>query len=104
MDRDTHAAHGFAHQLTGFIICVVLTAIPFGLVLWGDLHTRGTIIVILFAGVAQLFVQLHFFLGIGFSSLRKDNGITFVFAGVLVLIMIGGTLWIMTDLGRRMMH
>ncbi len=103
MDRETHAAHGLAHHIAGFVICIFLTAIPFAVVLGTDLHTRGKIIVILFAGVAQLFVQLHFFLRIGLSSLRKDNGITFVFVGVLVLIMIGGTLWIMTDLGRRMM-
>ena len=94
---------GLGHHVAGFIICLVLTAIPFAVVMWAGLPKHEDVVIIAFAGLAQLVVQMHFFLGIGISSIHRDNGITLIFAAVLILIMVGGSLWIMSDLGRRMM-
>ena len=101
--EESHIAHGVGHHVVGLVICIVLTAIAFGVVMWSDLSRSESLIVVGFAGVAQLLVQLHFFLGIGSASMRGDRGISLLFAALLILIMIGGTLWIMADLGRRMM-
>ncbi len=103
MTEQTHSHNSLGHHVAGLVICLILTAVPFGVYLWAGLPHGELMVIVGFAGVAQLLVQMHFFLGIGFSSMRQDRGVSLVFAIVLLVIMIGGTLWIMSDLGRRMM-
>lgn len=103
MSERLHPTHGFGHLVAGLVIAFVLTAVPFGVVLWGGLPRSEVLVIVGFAGISQLLVQMHFFLGIGVSSVREDNGIALLFAALLIFIMVGGTLWIMTDLGSRMM-
>ncbi|MEM8728959.1 MAG: cytochrome o ubiquinol oxidase subunit IV [Pseudomonadota bacterium] len=89
--------------LIGFALAVLLTAIPFGGV-WSGLLT-GTLafVVIAIAAVLQVAVHLIFFLHISLDETPAENLFFLAFAGVLIFIMVGGTLWIMFDLHARMM-
>jgi cytochrome o ubiquinol oxidase operon protein cyoD len=88
--------------LIGIVLALTLTAIPFALVAMGTLPRGTTLAVILVAAIIQILVHLRFFLHIGLSTPR-ENLIALAFAAVLILIMVGGTLWIMFDLYNRMM-
>ena len=89
--------------LLGFVLALVLTGIPFGLVVAGLLPPFTTLVVIAVLAVVQVVVHLRYFLHIDLQSTPRDNLLALGFAAVLVFIMVGGTLWIMLDLNARMM-
>ncbi|MEG6507611.1 cytochrome o ubiquinol oxidase subunit IV [Methyloligella sp. 2.7D] len=89
--------------LIGFVLAVLLTAIPFGLVAAGVLAPKPALLVIAGLAVIQILVHLHFFLHIDFTSTPRENLIVLAFAAVLIFLMVGGSLWIMFDLNWRMM-
>jgi cytochrome o ubiquinol oxidase operon protein cyoD len=88
--------------LTGFSLALVLTAIPFGLVAAGALPRLPMLIVIFIAAIIQVLVHLRYFLHLDLSTTPRENLLAIAFAAVLILIMIGGSLWIMFDLSQRM--
>ncbi|GAA0773208.1 cytochrome o ubiquinol oxidase subunit IV [Roseibium denhamense] len=89
--------------LTGFALALVLTAIPFGLV-WAELLSGPAIYVVIgIAAVLQVLVHLVFFLHLNLKSTPVENLFFLGFAAVLIVIMVGGSLWIMIDLHHRMM-
>ena len=94
--------HGLGSYLVGFVLAVVLTAIPFWLVSSHALPPSRTMMVIAVAAILQILVHLRFFLHIDFVSTPRENVVALVFTTVLILIMVGGSLWIMVDLHQRM--
>jgi len=93
---------GLQPYLTGFVLALVLTVIPFGLVAAGILPPFATLVIIAILAVVQVVVHLRYFLHIG-QSTPRENLLTLAFAALLIFIMIGGSLWIMLDLNARMM-
>jgi cytochrome o ubiquinol oxidase operon protein cyoD len=87
----------------GFVFALVLTGIPFGLVVAGLLPRFTTLVVIAILAVVQVAVHLRYFLHIDLKSTPRDNLLALAFAAVLIFLMVGGTLWIMLDLDARMM-
>lgn len=88
--------------LTGFILALVLTAIPFGLVYFDLLPRLATLVVIAVAALVQVFVHLRFFLHMRLHQTPLENLLVMGFAVFLIFIMVGGSLWIMFDLFYRM--
>ncbi len=92
----------------GFVLSLVLTLAAPGLIwLHGAMHhafPTHAMLVGLFVVLAllQLFVQLVFFLHLGREASPKWNLLAFSFAAVVVVIVVGGTLWIMHDLDHNM--
>lgn len=94
--------HGLASYLIGFVLAVVLTAIPFWLVYTHTLPTSRIMWIIAVAAVLQVLVHLHFFLHVNFTTTPKENLLAIAFTAVLIFLMVGGSLWIMIDLHSRM--
>ena len=94
--------HGLRSYLVGFVLAVVLTAIPFYLVYAHTLPPSRLMLVIAAAAVLQILVHLHFFLHINFTTTPKENLLALAFTAVLLFLMVGGSLWIMIDLHYRM--
>ncbi|MCI0562145.1 MAG: cytochrome o ubiquinol oxidase subunit IV [Nitrososphaera sp.] len=99
---------GIRSYVCGFVLSIALTLIAFYLV---DQHVRYdhrafsheflyTAITVL--AIAQLFVQLELFLHVRHGS--RLNVVVFAFAGFLVAIVVGGSLWIMSNLNYNMMQ
>ena len=112
-DAIDHAAHHAAADsraeslqqpyLKGFVLALLLTGVPFGLV-WAELLPRfTTLVVIAVLAVVQVVVHLRYFLHIDVRSAPRGNLLALGFAVVLIFLMVGGTLWIMLDLNARMM-
>jgi cytochrome o ubiquinol oxidase subunit IV len=111
---DTHVVHadhatGHGHgslrsYLIGFGLSVVLTAIPFWLVMSGVLDSRqATALTIMVFAAAQIVVHMIFFLHM---SARSENGWTMmalIFTLVIVGITLSGSLWVMYHLNLNMM-
>jgi cytochrome o ubiquinol oxidase operon protein cyoD len=89
--------------LTGFVLAIVLTAVPFAVVAFSLLSRSASVTVIVVAAVVQVVVHLRYFLHVDFKRTPLGNLLTLGFAAFLIFIMVGGSLWIMIDLHYRMM-
>jgi len=118
MSPDAHAtSHGPAHShgdaaghgtresyLTGFGLSVVLTAIPFILVMGGIFSSTAlTAFLVLGLGVVQIIVHTFYFLHMNSKSENGWTMLAMIFTVVLVLITLSGSLWIMYHLNENMM-
>jgi len=87
---------------TGFFLSVLLTAFAFWLVLDGSFPRMATLMAIFAAAVAQILVHLHYFLHLGSSSTARWNILSLIFTILIMILFVGGTLWIMSSLDSRM--
>ncbi|VVD70346.1 Cytochrome bo(3) ubiquinol oxidase subunit 4 [Pandoraea horticolens] len=89
---------------TGFILSVVLTAIPFWFVMGGVFEKSSTTaIMILFLGAIQIVVHMIYFLHMNGKSEGGWNLLSLIFTIVLVVITLSGSLWVMYHLNQNMM-
>ena len=86
----------------GFALSIILTLIPFLLVMNGALSRTALVACILACAVAQLFVQLHYFLHLDASSAMYWNVVSLVFTFFIIFLFVGGSIWIMHSLHYRM--
>jgi len=101
---DTHGHGSRRSYLIGFALSSVLTAIPFWLVMSDVLGDPGatSIAVIVFA-VLQIVVHTICFLHVNTQAEGGWTLVAYVFTGVILLITILGSLWIMYHLNTNMM-
>ncbi|WP_193164860.1 cytochrome o ubiquinol oxidase subunit IV [Microbulbifer hainanensis] len=88
--------------LTGYVLALVLTAVPFGIAATGALSMQSALIAIGASAIVQVLVHLRYFLHLGLRSTPQERLLAIAFTAVLILIMIGGSLWIMLNLYYRM--
>ncbi|MEQ9348551.1 MAG: cytochrome o ubiquinol oxidase subunit IV [Thalassospira sp.] len=102
---DGGAAHGtFKSYLIGFILSVILTAIPFWLVMDGTLDSKiATALWVMGLGVVQIIVHMVYFLHMNTKSEGGWNMLALIFTLVIVAIAIAGSLWVMYHLNTNMM-
>lgn len=87
--------------LVGAILCVWLTLAGFAAVIL-DVPRVGALFVIAAAALVQIAAQLYFFLHIDFSRRQREDLLLILFSVLLLVIMIGGTIWVLTNLHSRM--
>ncbi|MDH5832664.1 cytochrome o ubiquinol oxidase subunit IV [Luteimonas kalidii] len=89
---------------TGFGLSVVLTAIPFWLVMAKVLPTPTiTLLVILAFAMVQVVVHMVYFLHMNPKSEGGWNLLALIFTAVLLVIVLIGTLWVMHHMNANMM-
>ncbi|MCJ8508880.1 cytochrome o ubiquinol oxidase subunit IV [Rhizobium lemnae] len=99
------AAHGsFKSYMTGFILSVILTAIPFWLVMGDVLESRALTvgIIIIFGGI-QMVVHMIYFLHMNTRSEGGWTMLAMIFTIIIVVIMLAGSMWVMHHLNTNMM-
>ncbi|WP_414475378.1 cytochrome o ubiquinol oxidase subunit IV [Microvirga sp. M2] len=104
-EHHPHGAQGtFRSYMTGFVLSVILTAIPFWLVMGDVLNdTRMTGIVIMALAAVQIIVHMIYFLHM---NTKSEGGWTFLallFTLILVVITLVGSIWVMYHLNENMM-
>ena len=97
--------HGsFKGYVTGFLLSVVLTAIPFWLVMGDVLDSKqATVAIILGFALIQVLVHMVYFLHMNTRSEGGWNMLALIFTLVLVVITFSGSLWVMHHLNDNMM-
>jgi cytochrome o ubiquinol oxidase subunit IV len=98
-------AHGSLRSyITGFVLSVVLTSIPFWLVMGNVLNdTLRTSIVIMGLAAVQIVVHMIYFLHM---NTKSEGGWTFIalaFTLTLVVITLAGSIWVMYHMDQNMM-
>ncbi len=89
--------------LTGVVLALILTAIPFGMVMSASFSSSVLLIGIFGAGIVQILVHLRYFLHLDASSRESWNMAAIIFTLIIVVLFVGGSIWIMYDLHHRMM-
>ncbi|WP_454726618.1 MULTISPECIES: cytochrome o ubiquinol oxidase subunit IV [Cupriavidus] len=110
-----HGAHGTSaggashssikNYVIGFVLAVILTVIPFRLVMGGGgtVAATTTLAVILGLAVVQIVVHLVYFLHMDRSSEQRWNVMALAFTALILLIVVAGSLWIMHNMNHNMM-
>ena len=115
MSHPASASHDHGHDdspfhvslsgyVIGFVLSVILTAIPFWLVMDNVIASSGmTAFVILAFAVVQMFVHMVFFLHMNAKSEGGWNMLALIFTLVLLVILLAGSLWVMHNMNANMM-
>jgi cytochrome o ubiquinol oxidase operon protein cyoD len=95
------ASHGSVKTyMTGFILSIILTVIPFWMVMTGAASPAVTILAM---AVVQVLVHLVCFLHMNTKSDEGWNMTAFVFTVLIIAILVVGSIWIMWNLNYNMM-
>ncbi len=100
-----HAAHGSLRSyLTGFVLAAILTIIPFWLVMGHVIASpQTTILIVLGLAAVQIVVHMIYFLHLDTKSENGWNMLAFMFTVVLVVIVLGASIWVMYNENANMM-
>ena len=106
-DHDGHTSfvthYAMKDYAIGFVLSLILTAIPFWLVMGNVLPSETTKYVIMgFAGV-QFVVQMIYFLHMNSKSEGGWNMMALILTVVLLVIVLAGSIWVMTHMNANMM-
>ena len=102
-ELDSELATPFVVYTIGLVLAVILTATSFWVantsLLWGPGVALGLAVL----AIAQMGVHLVFFLHIGTGADNTNNVLALAFGVLIVILVVGGSVWIMTDLNGAMM-
>lgn len=99
--KDTHSAVQYRSYVIGFVLSVIATLTAYFLVVHKVFSPAVLVYVVMAIAVAQLIVQVVYFLHIGRGSKWKLQ--TFLFTLLVVIIIVAGSIWIMNNLNYNMM-
>jgi cytochrome o ubiquinol oxidase operon protein cyoD len=101
--HETPAGHGNGHRI-GSVLAIILTVIPFWLVMSEQPLAPGWMAAIIFAfAIVQIVVHVLFFLHLDTRSEGGWTLLAFLFTTVIVVLTIGGSIWVMYHLNTNMM-
>jgi cytochrome o ubiquinol oxidase operon protein cyoD len=101
---EQHPASSLSGYLIGFGLSVVLTAIPFWLVMSGSLgDNRMTALAVMLFAAAQIIVHMVYFLHMNTRSEQGWTMMALIFTIIMVVIALTGSLWVMHHLNLNMM-
>ncbi|MCM2441140.1 cytochrome o ubiquinol oxidase subunit IV [Agrobacterium vitis] len=104
-----HGGHEASHgsmktYMIGFILSVILTSIPFYLVMSGSLTNKALLAgIVMGLGAIQVVVHMIYFLHMNTKSEGGWNMMALIFTIIVVVIALSGSLWVMHHLNTNMM-
>ena len=113
-EHDHHHGHGHGEDeghhgslkdyAIGFILSVILTAIPFWLVMTKQIDKSSTtaIVILAFAAV-QVIVHMVYFLHMNGKAEAGWSLLATIFTLVLLVIVLSGSIWVMYHMNLNMM-
>lgn len=106
--HDHHGAQGphstLRGYVTGFVLAVILTAIPFWLVMGKVIASSGTAgFVLLGLAAVQIVVHVVYFLHMNTKTEQGWSMLALLFTFMLLAIMLSGSIWVMYHLNHNMM-
>jgi cytochrome o ubiquinol oxidase subunit IV len=90
--------------VVGFALALLLTVAAFGLAASKLLTGTALTVAIGLLALVQMAVQFRYFLHIDLTRQKREDLQLILFTGLLILIMVAGSLWILSSLDIRMMN
>lgn len=98
---------GFRRELrdyvVGLLLALGLSGAAFALVAWAPLSPHLLLCALAVLALLQLVAQFRFFLHIDLKKSHRDDLQLIVFTGVIISLMVAGSLWIIFNQNQRMM-
>ena len=103
--HSTDTPHGSVKDyVTGFVLSVILTALPFAIVMQGGLGSPlWTALAVLAFAVVQILVHMVYFLHMSAKSEEGWTLLSTLFTVIVVGIMLSGSIWVMYHMNANMM-
>ncbi|MEM6713245.1 MAG: cytochrome o ubiquinol oxidase subunit IV [Pseudomonadota bacterium] len=98
-------AHGsYRSYFIGFVLSVVLTAIPFYVVMAEvDISLLWALVIIFGLGAVQILVHVNYFLHVSVGAEDGWQFMSLLFTAVVLVIILAGSIWVMFHLHENMM-
>ena len=104
---ESSAGGGVAQRVVGYLaglgIAILLTATSFYVAGTDRVWQPSIPVALVVLAIAQMGVHLVFFLHITSGPDNTNNVLALAFGVLIVILLIGGSLWIMTNLNHNMM-
>lgn len=99
------ASHGSVKSyLIGFVLAVILTVIPFYMVMSGHFSREITLWSVVVIAVVQIAVHLKYFLHLNFvTESGRANTFSFLFSALIIIMVVGLSVWIIYASNAMMM-
>ncbi|MDB6052026.1 MAG: cyoD 1 [Pseudomonas sp.] len=98
------SSHGSSRSYQiGFILSLILTFIPFGLAMYPLLSRPVTLWTVVIAAGVQVVAHLAYFLHLNTSDEQRWNRVALFFSVIIILLMVGLSLWIMDSIHHNML-
>ena len=102
MSAESHGS--YKSYITGFAFSVILTIIPFTVVLGEfDISLVWALTAIFATGAIQMLVHVYYFLHVDFKQEEGWVAMSLIFTAGLLIIILVGSIWVMTHLHENMM-
>ena len=103
-EDEGHDHGSLRSYVTGFVLSVILTAIPFWLVMGKVFNNSSTTALVIMAfAVVQIVVHMVYFLHMNARSEGGWTMLALIFTVLLVVITLAGSIWVMYHLNHNMM-
>ena len=90
-------------QYIGFVLSLALLVAAYRFAMLHEFSSTFLVITLLGIAIIQAVVQFIFFMHIGLESKPHWNTITLLFTVLVIFIVIGGSVWIMSNLNYNLM-
>lgn len=101
------AHHGwntsFKPVIWGFSLSLILTIATYFVAIASHLTTGVLTFIVMGLGSLQALIQLVFFLHLGIESKPRWSLMMFLFMALVMVVLVGGSLWIMYNLNYHVM-
>lgn len=87
----------------GYVLALILTLVPFAIVAWSVFPPMIQWSLIGACALIQVVVHFRFFLHVSLAKQKREDLHLILFTTLILVIMVGGTLWIILNLYTRMM-
>ncbi|MEM8591792.1 MAG: cytochrome o ubiquinol oxidase subunit IV [Pseudomonadota bacterium] len=104
-DSQGHHESTYRGYAIGFVLSVLLTLVPFGIVMfdWFEGNVGWAIAIIFALGGAQIMVHVYYFLHVTLGNEDGWQAMSLAFTAVLLVIILAGSIWVMFHLEENMM-
>lgn len=103
IDRQHGWNRSFKPLSVGFVLSVILTLAAYRIATRYHLRHMELAITLFSIGTIQALIQMVFFLHLGVENKPHWSLLTFFFTALVIVIVIGGSLWIMANLNYNTM-
>jgi len=90
--------------ITGFVSCIVITLVAYVVATSNSVSNDAAVGIVAGLAILQFVTQLIFFLHLGREFKPRWKMLVFWLMITIVLILVGGSIWIMNNLNYRMMQ
>jgi cytochrome o ubiquinol oxidase subunit IV len=100
-NQDVQYRRELLSYVSGLVLALALTGLAFGMVNWSAVVPFWLYVTVGACALVQMIVHFRFFLHVSFEQKREDLQLI-LFSTLILTVMVGGTIWILSNLALRM--